>query len=133
MSTGISNSALQDLIKTTLPNLPNLDFEYALKYQEWLVVNEWFAGDKIQEESGTNIQRNIVLDSNGNAKFVRLYQKTSIGHSDTQRQDQHSLVPGPVALVPGTPRDAAEPQAREVRGPDRKPPPGRHGQPRGNP
>lgn len=86
MPNGISNSALVDLQRTTLQNLPNLDFEYALKYQEWQVINNWFAKEKIQIESGTSIERNIVLDNSGNAQHVRLYQKTAINQNDVQQK-----------------------------------------------
>lgn len=81
---GISNSDLIDLQKTTLENLPNLDFEVALNSQQYNVVNEWFKSDKIQVDSGTSIIRNIMLDSSGNAKHVRLYQKTALNVGDVQ-------------------------------------------------
>jgi hypothetical protein len=63
-----------------------MDFDVALKYQDWLVVNEWFAKEKVQIASGTSIERNIVLDHNGNARHVRLYQKTAINQGDTQKK-----------------------------------------------
>lgn len=83
---GIQNSDLIDLQRTTLENLPSLDFEVALNYQEYNVVNEWFKTDKIQLESGTSIVRNIMLDNSGNAKHVRLYQKTAINVGDVQNR-----------------------------------------------
>lgn len=86
MSVGISNSDLIDLQKTTLENLPDMEFEVALTYQEYNVINRWFQGNKKQIESGTQIKRNIVLDTTGNAKHVRLYQKTPINVGDTQTQ-----------------------------------------------
>jgi dsDNA-binding SOS-regulon protein len=86
MSSGVSNDSLIDLLRTTQTNLPDMDFEVALKYQDWIVVNEWFGKEKIEEDSGTSIVRNIVLDNNGNARMVRLYQKTSLNQGDTQRQ-----------------------------------------------
>lgn len=84
MSLGISNSDLIDLQRTTLQNLPDLEFEVALQNQTYEVVNRWFKGDKQQIESGTSIQRNIFLDTTGNAKHVRLYQKTPINVADAQ-------------------------------------------------
>lgn len=83
---GISNSDLLDLTKTTLQNLPDMEFEVALTYQEYPVMNQWFQGDKTQIESGTQIERNIILDTSGNAKHVRLYQKTPINVSDVQQK-----------------------------------------------
>lgn len=78
MAQGIKNSDLVDLQATTLENLPNMEFETALAQQEFQAVNQWFQKDKIQEESGTQISRRIMLDNSGNARHVRLYQKSSI-------------------------------------------------------
>jgi len=85
-SAGVSNSDLLDLTRTTLQNLPDLEFEVALKYQEYPVCNQWFASDKVQIESGTSIERNIILDTSGNARFVRLYQKTPVNVADVQQK-----------------------------------------------
>jgi hypothetical protein len=84
MSVGISNTDLIDLQRTTLQNLPDLEFEVALENQAYEVTNRWFKKDKKQVESGTSIQRNIMLDKTGNAKHVRLYQKTPINVADAQ-------------------------------------------------
>jgi hypothetical protein len=86
ISAGVSNDALLDLIATTLPNLPRMDFEVALEYQMYPVCNQWFQGDKVQIESGTSIERNIILDTSGNARHVRLYQKTPIGVADVHHK-----------------------------------------------
>lgn len=83
---GISNDQLIDLTRTTLENLPNLEFEVALNYQNYPVCNQWFQKDKMQIESGTSIKRNIILDTSGNARHVRLYQKTPINVTDVQHQ-----------------------------------------------
>lgn len=84
MASGISNSDLVDLQRTTLENLPSLDFEVALNYQQYNVVNEWFKAEKVQVGSGTAIVRNIILDNSGNAKHVRLFQKTTLNVADVQ-------------------------------------------------
>lgn len=83
---GIANADLLDLIATTLPNLPNLDFEVALDYQDYPVCNQWFQNEKVQVESGTHIERNIILDTSGNARHVRLYQKTPINVADVHHK-----------------------------------------------
>jgi hypothetical protein len=83
---GISNDDLLDLQATTLANLPNLDFEVALDYQNYPVCNQWFRGDKKQITSGTSIERNIILDTSGNARHVRLYQKTPINVTDVHHK-----------------------------------------------
>ena len=79
---GMSNAQLLDLVATTLPNLPSLTFEVALDYQNYPVCNQWFQNDKVQTHSGTSIERNIILDTSGNARHVRLYQKTPINVAD---------------------------------------------------
>ena len=86
VSSGISNDKLLDLLATTLPNLPQQNFEVALEYQNYPVCNQWFKGDKVQIESGTSIERNIVLDTSGNARHVRLYQKTPINVADVHHK-----------------------------------------------
>lgn len=83
---GVSNSDLIDLQRTTLENLPDLDFEVALQYQSYLVCDKWFGSDKIQIESGTSIKRNIILDDSGNAIHVRLYQKVPVNQTDVNKQ-----------------------------------------------
>ncbi len=85
-TSGISNADLLDLIATTLPNLPSMDFEAALEYQDYPVCNQWFQGDKVQVSSGTSIERNIILDTSGNARHVRLYQKTPINVADVHHK-----------------------------------------------
>lgn len=82
---GISNSDLVDLLKTTQENLPSLNFEVAISQQEFQAVNEWFTTEKIQEESGTSISRRVMLDNSGNARHVRLYQKSSINVGDVMK------------------------------------------------
>jgi hypothetical protein len=90
MPTGVSNADLLDLTRTTLENLPDQEFEVALDFQRYHVCNQWFRGDRTEVDSGTSIKRNIILDTSGNAKFVRLYQKTAIGVTDVQ---QHITAP----------------------------------------
>lgn len=84
MPSGVSNADLLDLTRTTLQNLPDLEFEVALDYQEYPVCNLWFQRDKVQVDNGTSIERNIILDTSGNASMVRLYQKTPINVADVQ-------------------------------------------------
>lgn len=86
MPSGLTTDQLIDLTRTTLENLPNQEFEVALDMQNYPVVNEWFKGMKKQMGSGTSIKRNIVLDTSGNARMVKLYQKTPINVSDIQKQ-----------------------------------------------
>lgn len=83
---GISNDQLLDLTRTALEDLPNLEFETALNYQNYPVCDFWMQRDRMQVESGTSILRNIALDTTGNARFVRLYEKRSISVNDRQQQ-----------------------------------------------
>lgn len=81
---GISNADLIDLTRTTLENLPDMEFETALNQANYPAINEWFQSDKVQEDGGTSIVRNIMLDNSGNARHVRLYQRSSINVADVQ-------------------------------------------------
>jgi hypothetical protein len=81
---GVSNSDLVDLQRTTLPNLPDLEFEVALQNQKYIAVNRWFAKDKKEVEGGTSIVRNVMLDNSGNAQHVRLWQKQTVNVQDVQ-------------------------------------------------
>lgn len=83
---GISNADLIDLTKTTLENLPDLKFEVALAKVDYIAVNTWFAEDKVKEDGGTSIARNVMLDNSGNARHVRLYQRSSINVADVQKK-----------------------------------------------
>jgi hypothetical protein len=83
---GISNADLIDLTKTTLENLPEMDFEVALARTNYPAVNTWFQKDKMVIDGGTSIARNIMLDNSGNARHVRLYQRSSINQSDVQKK-----------------------------------------------
>lgn len=74
---GLSNSAFVDLLKTTVENLPNLDFQMTLKQQAYIVMNKWFEQDRIIEDGGTSITRNAILDPQANAKHVSVYDKVS--------------------------------------------------------
>lgn len=83
---GISNSDLIDLTKTTLENLPDMKFEVALAKVDYIAVNTWFGEGKVKEDGGTSITRNVMLDNSGNARHVRLYQRSSINVADVQKK-----------------------------------------------
>jgi len=83
---GVDNTALADLIATTLKDLPQSQFEVM-----WDDNNYEFC--KIYQESrrtidgGTSIQRNVILDRNGRAKYRRLYDTDS----PQVDQNQHTI------------------------------------------
>lgn len=85
-SGGVPNTALLDLLATTLENLPDMEFEVMLEYQRWPVLNLWFKNWRRKVEGGTGIKRNVMLDTTGNAQHVRPYQKTPINVADVQQQ-----------------------------------------------
>lgn len=85
MPNGVTNNQLLDLLATTLRNLPVNDFEVALKYQRYEAVNVWLKSDRKQLDGGTSIQRNIILSTSGQAKFVLPYEKTEVGVGDVQQ------------------------------------------------
>lgn len=85
-SAGVANDKLLDLLATTQRNLPEPELETVLEYQNYPVINQWFQGDKVQVDSGTSIERNIILDTSGNARHVRLYQKTPINVADVHHK-----------------------------------------------
>ena len=63
----------------------------------FLAVNQWFKKEKKQLDGGTSIQRNIILSTSGQAKFVLPYEKTEVGQGDVQ---QLINVPWAIARVP---------------------------------
>jgi hypothetical protein len=72
----VKNSQLADLLATTLKDLPDGDFEVMWDSQhfEAAAIME-SARRKI--DGGTSIQRNMILDRNGRAKFRRLFDTDS--------------------------------------------------------
>jgi len=68
----VKNADLIDLIATTLPDLPeqyfevtwdNTDYEFCRIYQT----------ERMEVDGGTNIQRKVMFDDNGNASYCRLF------------------------------------------------------------
>lgn len=86
MSTGIKNTQLLDLLATTLPDLPDNDFEVAWEYRDYEVCNRWFQQDKIDVDGGVTIDRRIMLDNSGAARYVRLYQPSTPNVADVQKR-----------------------------------------------
>ena len=87
MAQGIPNAQLLDLTRTTQAALPfDGAFEMTLQHPKYHTINKWFEADKVQLDSGTQIQRNIVLDPQGNAQHVLPYQKIAVTQRDQQAQ-----------------------------------------------
>ena len=83
---GLSMSSLADLTATTLEDLPKLQFETPLQYQDYDVCNRWLRGLNIELQSGYGIRRNIMLKQSGNAEHVGLYESTTVNVADVQSQ-----------------------------------------------
>lgn len=69
---GIANEALLDLIATTLKDLPKGQFEVMWDSQNFEFANI-YEQNRRQIDGGTSIQRNVVLDQTGNARYRRLF------------------------------------------------------------
>jgi len=81
---GLSVSDLQDLQKTTLQDLPKLDFEVPLARQNYVFCDQMLSGKKgrIEIQSGHEISRRTMLSQSGNAEHVNLYQSTEVNVAD---------------------------------------------------
>lgn len=69
---GVSNDDLADLIATTLKDLPKGQFEVMWDSQNYEFCRIYQAHRR-QVDGGTSIQRNVILDRVGNARYRRLY------------------------------------------------------------
>ncbi len=82
---GVKNAALADLIATTIADLPKQEFEVA-----WDNVDYEFCRiyqkERIQIDGGTEIQRNVMLDHTGNARYRRLFDTDEPAVGDTQHK-----------------------------------------------
>jgi hypothetical protein len=86
MATGIKNTQLLDLLATTLPDLPDNEFEVAWDYRDYEVCNRWFRQDRIDVDGGVTIDRRIMLDDSGTARYVRLYEPSTPNVVDVQKK-----------------------------------------------
>lgn len=68
----VDNDKLADLIATTLKDLPQGQFEVMWDSQHYEFC-QIYQQHRRQIDGGTSIQRNVVLDRNGRAKYRRLY------------------------------------------------------------
>lgn len=69
---GVDNTALADLLATTLKDLPKGQFEVMWDSQNY-EFNNIYQKNRRRIDGGTSIQRNVMLDRNGRAKYRRLY------------------------------------------------------------
>lgn len=69
---GVDADALADLIATTLPDLPDGQFEVMWDSQNYEFCSI-YTESRRKIDGGTKIQRNVVLDEKGAASYRRLY------------------------------------------------------------
>jgi hypothetical protein len=69
---GVDNDKLADLITTTLKDLPKGQFEVMWDSQNYEFCRI-YQKNRRQIDGGTSIQRNVILDRNGRARYRRLY------------------------------------------------------------
>jgi len=69
---GVKNSALVDLIATTLNDLPDQQFEVAWDNQDYEFCRI-YQSERMEIDGGNQIERKVMLDPTGNARYRRLY------------------------------------------------------------
>lgn len=69
---GVKNDQLADLIATTLKDLPDGQFEIMWDSQDFEFARI-YEKERRQIDGGTSIQRNVILDRKGRARYRKLY------------------------------------------------------------
>jgi hypothetical protein len=69
---GVTNDQLSDLLATTLKDLPKDVFEVMWDSQNFEIC-QIYQAHRRQIDGGTSIQRNVMLDQSGRARYRRLY------------------------------------------------------------
>lgn len=82
---GIDNTKLADLIATTLKDLPESQFEVMWDSQEFEFVRI-YEQSRRRIDGGSSIQRNVILDEKGNAKYRRLFDTDEPKVDSLQKQ-----------------------------------------------
>ena len=81
----IDNDKLADLIATTLKDLPKQTFEVAWTNQNYEFCRI-YQEDRMQVDGGTSIQRNVMLDQSGNARYRKLFDSDQPAVANQQKQ-----------------------------------------------
>ncbi len=69
---GVKNAELADLIATTLNDLPNQEFEVSWDNHEYEFCRI-YQQERMVIDGGTNIERKVMLDHTGNARYRRSF------------------------------------------------------------
>jgi len=83
---GVTTTALLDVLSTGLAKLPQGEFEVALQYQQYPIVDQWFRRHKRRVASGHSISMRVQLQTNGSARHVLLYEPTPNNQVDTMSE-----------------------------------------------
>lgn len=82
---GIDNNKLRDLIRTTLDDLPQGQFEVMWDSQDF-EFSRIYEQSRRRVDGGNEIQRNVVLDEKGNARYRRLFDTDEPSVENLQTQ-----------------------------------------------
>ena len=77
----IKNADLADLIATTLPDLPEQYFEVQWDNQDYEFCRI-YQTERMEVDGGTQIERKVMLDNSGNARYRRLFDTDELAISD---------------------------------------------------
>jgi hypothetical protein len=81
----IDNDALLDLVATTLKDLPKGQFEVMWDSQNFEFCNI-YQQERRKIDGGTSIERNVVLDETGNAKYRKLFDTDTPSVENIQKK-----------------------------------------------
>ena len=70
---GFQPEDIADLVATTINDLPNQELEYAFDHNEYFWAS-MFEKEAIKIDGGTSIERKVIFDRTGNAKYRSLYE-----------------------------------------------------------
>jgi len=82
---GVDNDQLADLIATTLKDLPKGQFEVMWDSQQYEFCRI-YQENRRQIDGGTSIQRNVILDRHGRARYRKLYDTDNPVVDQNQQQ-----------------------------------------------
>lgn len=81
----VDNDALLDLVATTLKDLPKGQFEVMWDSQAFEFC-QIYSSQRRKVDGGTSIQRNVVLDETGNARYRKLFDTDQPTVENIQKQ-----------------------------------------------
>jgi len=73
---------IEDLLETTLADLPQQELQYALDHREYF-WSSLFSDDATTIDGGTSIQRKVTFDTAGTAKYCGVYETDEYKTADT--------------------------------------------------